>query len=106
MVFQRVVKAGGGIDKPDEEAKPGQPGNGEGQEPVSGMARVRQKLGIDANRPIDPSSGIIEPQVVDPAVIAASGVGWVRLNFVMRPWRGPDDPTRFSGRSNATSPSN
>jgi len=44
---------------------------------------VAEKVGLDANRPIDPSTGAIAAQVGDPQIIAETGVGWVRLNFVL-----------------------
>jgi hypothetical protein len=54
---------------------------------------VFEKVGIDANRPIDPESGAIAAQVADPAIIAGTGVGWVRLNFVLgRRWSSVTDP--------------
>ena len=57
---------------------------------MPGRVRVKEKLGINADRPIDPRSGAIAPQVADPAIIADIGVGWVRLNFVLgEPWSGP-----------------
>jgi hypothetical protein len=57
------------------------------------------KIGIDANRPIDPKTGEIQPQVADPDVIASTGTRWVRLNFVLGPWSGPGDTTLHSGRT-------
>ncbi len=54
---------------------------------------VRQKIGIDANRPVDPDSGQVDPRLGDPAIIADTGAGWVRINFVIGPaWSGPQDP--------------
>lgn len=44
---------------------------------------VAEKVGLDANRPIDPATGAIAAQVSDPQIIAETGVGWVRLNFVL-----------------------
>lgn len=44
---------------------------------------VPQKVGLDANRPIDPVSGAVAAQVEDPSIIAETGVGWVRINFVL-----------------------
>jgi hypothetical protein len=49
-------------------------------------------LGIDGNAPID-SSGNIAPQLQDPALIASSGAGWVRINFLLGPWSSPEDDT-------------
>ncbi len=48
---------------------------------------VREKIGLDANRPIDPDSGVASVQTGDPGIIADTGAGWVRLNFVLgRVW--------------------
>ena len=55
---------------------------------------ARTKIGIDANRPIDPRTGKIESQMLDPWVISSTGTGWVRLNFVLGPWASPDDLAR------------
>ncbi len=60
--------------------------------------RIREKLGIDANAPILPD-GRIAPQVADPAIIADTGVGWVRLNFIRGPWQGPTDTTSYHGHT-------
>jgi hypothetical protein len=49
---------------------------------------VGHNIGLDANRPIDPRTGAIEPQVADPRIHAATGAHWVRLNFVLGPWSG------------------
>jgi hypothetical protein len=57
------------------------------------------KIGIDANRPIDPRTGRIQPQVADPGVIASTGTGWVRLNFVLGPWSSPNSDTLYEGRT-------
>lgn len=48
-----------------------------------GRVPVQEKVGLDANRPIDPESGAAAAQVGDPGIIAETGVGWVRLNFVL-----------------------
>lgn len=93
VVYQRTKKAaepvitnGSGHDQTDET---------EPERPPAGYIRVRNKLGIDANRPIDPKTGAIAPQVADPTVIAGAGVGWVRLNFVLgEPWSSPLDQNR------------
>lgn len=54
---------------------------------------VFEKIGIDANRPIEPESGAIAVQVADPGIIAGTGVGWVRLNFVLgQRWSSVTDP--------------
>jgi hypothetical protein len=60
---------------------------------------ARSKIGLDANRPIDPRTGRIEAQVADPKVVASTGTGWIRLNFVLGPWTSPDDPTLHDGRT-------
>ncbi len=67
--------------------------------PISATpTRAKDKLGVDANRPIDPKTGRIAPQVTDPTIIADTGVGWVRLNFVMGEcWQGPNDSSRPQG---------
>ncbi len=60
--------------------------------------RLRDITGIDANAPIDPL-GNLRPQVVDPVLIAGSGAGWVRLNFILGPWSHVNDTTRHQGRT-------
>lgn len=94
VVFQRTQKAteDGNHDEGDQDED-------DQQEPVAPLPlrpmRVRDKLGIDANRPVDPRSGAIAGQVAVPAVIAGTGVGWVRLNFVLgERWSGPYDQNR------------
>jgi hypothetical protein len=72
------------------ESKPLPEGNGAG---------VSHRIGLDANRPIDPRTGRIQPQVADPDVIASSGAGWVRLNCVLGPWSHPKDRNRHGGRT-------
>jgi uncharacterized protein YraI len=65
------------------------------------MLRVSHKIGIDANRPIviqGPNRGAAAATVADPKVIAGTGAGWVRVNFVLGPWSAPDDRTLFQGR--------
>jgi hypothetical protein len=57
------------------------------------------KIGLDANRPIDPKTGRIEPQVADPDILASTGTGWVRLNFILGPWSGPNDDALYGGRT-------
>jgi hypothetical protein len=57
------------------------------------------KMGIDANRPIDAGSGAIAPQYADPTIIADTGAAFVRLNFVLGPWRSPADTTLHAGRT-------
>lgn len=60
---------------------------------------ANHKIGIDANRPIDPKTGEIQSQVADPDIIASTGTHWVRLNFVLGPWSEPGDDTLHSGRT-------
>jgi hypothetical protein len=68
--------------------------------PLAGKRRpAHHKTGIDANRPIDPGTGRIEPQVADPDIVAATSAGWVRLNFILGPWSGPDDDSLHEGRT-------
>ena len=67
--------------------------------PPDGMLRARFKIGIDANRPVHPKTGEIQAQVADPDVIASTGAGWVRLNFLLRPWDHPHDETLHDGRT-------
>ena len=65
--------------------------------------RRTHKIGLDANRPIitepGPSQGALSPTVANPEMIAESGAAWVRINFVLGPWLGPGDETRFQGRT-------
>ncbi|MFZ5480675.1 MAG: hypothetical protein ACOZNI_28190 [Myxococcota bacterium] len=49
-------------------------------------------LGIDGNAPIDSSTGALASQLADPALVASSGAGWVRINFLLGPWDSPEDP--------------
>lgn len=65
----------------------------------TGQPMVRDRIGLDANRPINPKTGEIEPQVADPDIIADTGAGWVRLNFILGPWSSPLDRDRHSGRT-------
>ncbi|MSP14865.1 MAG: DUF3380 domain-containing protein [Chloroflexi bacterium] len=60
------------------------------------------KLGIDANSPLitdGPNQGSPAPTVADPAIIADTGAGWVRLNFILGPWSAPEDQAIFQGRN-------
>ena len=71
-------------------------------QPLTRVARRRgraaEKIGIDANAPINPVTGQIHPQVENPAIIADSGAGWVRINFILgRPWQDPTDQARPHG---------
>lgn len=49
-------------------------------------------LGLNANAPLDVTTGALAETVSDPTLIAASGAGWVRLNFLLGPWLSPADP--------------
>lgn len=61
---------------------------------------TREKLGIDANAPIHASSGKIGMQVSDPGIIADTGVGWVRINFILgERWSHPTDQHRVDNRT-------
>ena len=60
--------------------------------------RAAEKIGIDANAPISSETGQMHPQVENPAIIADSGAGWVRINFILgRPWQDPTDQARPAG---------
>ena len=60
--------------------------------------RAAEKIGIDANAPISSETGQIHPQVENPAIIADSGAGWVRINFILgRQWQDPTDQARPQG---------
>lgn len=50
-------------------------------------------IGLDGNQPINIENGRINPQVADPSIIADTGTGWVRINFILGPWTSPDDTT-------------
>ncbi len=63
------------------------------------FTRSAAKIGLDANAPIAEGVGSIAGQVNDPGIIAGSGVGWVRLNFIIAPWDDPHDQKRPIGRS-------
>ena len=70
----------------------------DGAEPA-GSLLAGSKIGLDANRPIDPCTGALSPQVRDLDFFADTGAGWIRLNFVLGPWSGPDDETLHSGQT-------
>ena len=53
--------------------------------------RVTAKLGLNCNAPID-EQGTITPLLANPQLIKETGVSWVRLNFIVRAFAGPDDP--------------
>jgi hypothetical protein len=60
--------------------------------------RAYEKLGLDVNAPIEPGGGTVAPQVQDPAFAADTGVGWVRVNFILgRQWAHPLDEQRPQG---------
>jgi hypothetical protein len=52
---------------------------------------VAEKLGLNCNAPTD-AAGNITPRVADPGLIADTGVGWVRVNFILRPFGTPTNP--------------
>ncbi|MBW7884067.1 MAG: peptidoglycan DD-metalloendopeptidase family protein [Caldilineaceae bacterium] len=58
--------------------------------------RVTDKLGLNCNAPSDAATGAITPRVADPSLIADMGVGWVRINFIVRPFDGPTNPAWIS----------
>lgn len=64
-----------------------------GKDVAPGVAqlRVAEKLGLNCNAPTD-HQGNMTPRVADPGLIADTGVGWVRLNFILRPHGKPTDP--------------
>lgn len=106
VVFQRARKAapvvvdGGATHAGGSTNGAGEPVPPPSPPPPPVFTRAREKLGIDANRPIDPATGAIAPQVADPSIIAGTGVGWVRLNFVLgERWEGPLDSNRPQGRT-------
>lgn len=105
VVFQRTRK---GVVQPVDNdhdvvvtppIKPIDVGPAVGVKLGSGKLRAAAKIGIDANAPIDESSGRISDQVNDPSLIAGAGVGWVRLNFIIGPWQDPHDHQRPFGKS-------
>jgi hypothetical protein len=61
-------------------------------------AHMGDAVGLDANRPLQ-DGGYLAEQVADPKLIASSGVGWVRLNFVLGPWKSVTDQERHAGRT-------
>ena len=108
VVFQRTKSVAAPVVTTGNTETPGQPEGSGGQNgaggvtptlpSVMGRIRVADKLGIDANRPIDLRTGAIADQVADPRVIADTGAGWVRLNFVLgEPWSGPLDEKQPKG---------
>ncbi|MBX7235488.1 MAG: N-acetylmuramidase domain-containing protein [Caldilineales bacterium] len=57
--------------------------------PSPDTLRARERIGIDANNPLEglgPS-----PRLANPALIADTGVGWVRLNFVLGDFASVED---------------
>ena len=66
------------------------------------MLRTSLKIGIDANLPLvtdGPDQGSLSPTVADSSVIADTGAGWVRINFVLGPWQDPLDNTKYQART-------
>ena len=58
-----------------------------------------EKIGIEANLPIDRTTGALNLQIRNSRVIADTGAGWVRLNFVLGPWLSPADEAIYGGRT-------
>lgn len=58
--------------------------------PSPDILRARERIGIDANYPLEGFGPSV--RVANPAIIADTGVGWVRLNFVRGPWSSVADP--------------
>jgi hypothetical protein len=67
------------------------------QDPEPG-GRMGDSVGLEANRPLA-EDGALAHQVADPRIIADTGAGWVRLNFVLGPWDHVRDQTRREGRT-------
>lgn len=66
------------------------------------MTRVGLRIGIDANLPLivdGERKGELAPQVARPEIIADTGAGWVRLNFVLGPWNRPSDKRLFQNHT-------
>lgn len=106
VVFQRVQKAGstgvttgGGGNVITPPVTPVEKLPTLGAKLASAVQRAANKIGIDANAPIDERTGQIGAQVTDPSIIAGMGVGWVRLNFIIGPWQNPHDTHRPFGKS-------
>jgi hypothetical protein len=69
------------------------------QDATSGPGgRMGDSVGLEANRPLA-DDGALAHQVADPRIIADTGAGWVRLNFVLGPWNSVRDQTRREGRT-------
>ena len=60
--------------------------------------RARDRVGVDVNLPIR-RNGALAEQVADPRIIARTGAGWVRLNFVLGPWSAVTDETVYLGHT-------
>ncbi len=58
--------------------------------PAAAGVKVSEKLGLNCNAPTD-DNGNLTPRVANPRLIADTGVGWVRLNFILRPFNSPAD---------------
>jgi hypothetical protein len=63
------------------------------------MYHDRNKVGLDVNRPIDPSTGEISATVADSRLPMWAGARWVRLNLILGPWASPADSTKYAGRT-------
>ncbi len=66
-------------------------GEGAALSATAAQMLVADKLGLNCNAPTD-EQGNITPRLADPALIADTGVRWVRLNFILRPFTSPTDP--------------
>lgn len=64
---------------------------GAGESLEAAPTRVAEKLGLNCNAPVD-GHGAISPRITTPNLIGETGVGWVRLNFIVRAFAGTDDP--------------
>lgn len=73
----------------------GQPSEFAATRPQS--ASLSSKFGIDPLHPIHISNGALTPTAANPLLVAETGAGWVRLNFILGPWRSPVDRTRHHG---------
>ncbi len=75
------------------------PNDASSTQPVNPTKLAGEKIGIEANLPIDRITGALNRQIRDSRIIADMGAGWVRLNFVLGPWSSPADEATCSGRT-------
>ena len=66
-------------------------------QPASPAKLAGEKIGIEANLPVDRATGALNLQIRNSRVIADTGAGWVRLNLVLGPWSSPADETLYGG---------